>query len=47
MKNDELEFLKEAYLYLENPSFITRVTDYLGKPIQKTMNRMPPSYKKS
>lgn len=42
MKNDELEFLKEAYLYLENPSFITRVTDYLGKPIQKTMNRMPP-----
>ncbi len=42
MKNDELDFLKEAYQYLENPSFITRVTDYLGKPIQKTMDRMPP-----
>lgn len=42
MKNDELDFLKEAYQYLENPSFVTKVTDYLGKPIQKTMDRMPP-----
>jgi hypothetical protein len=43
MKKEDIEFLKEAFNYLENPSLVTRVTDYLGKPLQKGMEKLPQS----
>lgn len=41
MKKEDIDFLKEAYEFLENPSFITKVTDYLGKPIQIALDKLP------
>lgn len=43
MKKEDIEFLEEAFNYLENPSLVTRVTDYLGKPLQKGMEKLPES----
>ena len=34
MNEEEKKFIKSAYHFLENPSFITKVTDYLGKPVE-------------
>lgn len=41
MTSDEKTFLKVAYQFLENPSFVTRVSDYLGKPLALTLERLP------
>lgn len=41
MKTNEKEFLVEAYQFLENPSFVTRVADYLGKPVAITLDKLP------
>lgn len=41
MNEQEKEFIKTAYDFLENPSFITKVTDYLGKPVEATVNLLP------
>lgn len=41
MQKKEKEFIKAAALYLENPSFLVRVTDLLGKPVELALNRLP------
>ena len=40
MQKEEIEFLKEANHFLENPSFVTKVTEKLGKPIEFAMNKL-------
>ena len=40
MKKEELEFLLEAYKFLENPSFLTKATDTFGKPIEYAMGKL-------
>jgi hypothetical protein len=41
MHAEEKKFIKEAALYLEHPSFLVRVTNVLGKPIESAINRLP------
>ncbi len=41
MHAEEKNFIREAALYLENPSFLVRVTNVLGKPIESAINRLP------
>jgi hypothetical protein len=37
----ELEDLKRAVELLENPSFIARLTDFVGQPVEKVTNFLP------
>lgn len=45
MQDDDLKFLKEAYDYLEDPSFVTKVTDFIGKPIEVAFDKLPTKLK--
>ena len=46
MTKEELDFIKSAFDFLEKPSFITKVTDYLGKPVEMTVNKLPQKIQK-
>lgn len=35
------EFVKQAALYLERPSFLVRVTDLIGRPLEAALARLP------
>ena len=39
--NKELEDLKRAVDLLENPSFISRLTDFVGQPVEKLIDFLP------
>lgn len=43
----EVQFIKQAAQYLEQPSFIVRVTNALGKPLEAGMNLLPEKAQKS
>ena len=38
---DEFEQLRKAKALLENPSLAARLTDVIGKPLEKAMNLLP------
>ena len=38
---DELRFLDEAALYLERPSFLIRVADFVGQPAERMLKLLP------
>jgi hypothetical protein len=44
--DQELIFIKNAFDFLEKPSFITKVTDYVGKPVEMTVNKLPQKVQK-
>lgn len=37
----ELKFLQEAAAYLEKPSFLMRIADYIGKPVDLVTKHLP------
>ena len=41
MKKEDIQFLIEAHEFLENPSFVTKVTDYIGKHIEFALDKLP------
>ena len=41
IKKSELEFIGEAANYLEKPSFVIKVTNITGKPIEKVIEALP------
>jgi hypothetical protein len=43
MNEEDLVFLEEAYEFLENTSFVTKITDFVGKPIEIGMKSLPVS----
>jgi hypothetical protein len=38
---DELQFLDQAALYLERPSFLIRIADYVGQPAERLLKLLP------
>jgi EcsC protein family len=38
---DELQFLDEAALYLERPSFLIRIADFVGQPAERLLKLLP------
>ena len=38
---DELRFLDEAALYLERPSFLIKVADFVGQPAERLLKLLP------
>lgn len=46
MTESEIEFIKTAAHYLERPSLIVRITDIIGKPIEKGLDLLPEGTKK-
>jgi hypothetical protein len=43
----EIDFVREAAGYLENPSWLVRVTHWLGRPFEAGMERLPQRLKQS
>ena len=41
IKKSELQFIGEAANYLENPSFVIKVTNLIGTPIEKGIKALP------
>lgn len=41
LSEEEIQFIREAVEHLEFPSFLTRVTNLLGKPIEKSIDLLP------
>jgi hypothetical protein len=41
LSEEETEFVREAHQYFENPSFLMKVSQTLGKPIERTLNHLP------
>lgn len=39
---EELRFLDEAALYLERPSFLIKVADFVGQPAERLLKLLPP-----
>lgn len=42
LSTDEIDFLREAATYLESPSFLMRVADLIGEPIQQIADKIVP-----
>lgn len=38
----EIEFIKKAAVFLENPSFLIKLTNIIGKPVEKGIELLPP-----
>ena len=34
LSSDEIKFIQDAARYLENPSFLMKLADYFGKPLE-------------
>jgi len=47
LKKSDREFIREAADYLENPSFLVRVTDLIGKPIEAGIEALPEGARKT
>ena len=43
IEEKEYEDLRRAVALLENPSFISRITDYVGRPLEKFIDYLPAS----
>ena len=41
MTNEETEFLKQAAQFLEHPSFLIRMTNLVGAPLEKSLKMLP------
>ncbi|MEE8540289.1 MAG: EcsC family protein [Desulfobacterales bacterium] len=41
LEGKEYEDLRRAVAFLENPSFISRITDYVGRPVEKFIDYLP------
>jgi hypothetical protein len=41
LSNDELQFVREAKAFLEKPSFVIRMANLAGKPLEKGMRFIP------
>jgi hypothetical protein len=41
LTNEEIEFINEARDFLENPSFLVRVANLVGKPLEKGLGLIP------
>ena len=40
---DEFDFIKEAHAFLERPSFLVRMANLVGKPVEKGLSLVPAS----
>jgi hypothetical protein len=47
LKKADRQFIREAADYLENPSFLVRVTDLIGKPIEAGIEALPEGARKT